>query len=259
MSEPLQGRHAIVTGGSRGIGAAVAAALAGAGARVTVMGRDATRLQAAAAKLPGGRAVPCDVTDAKAVARAFAEAGAADILVNNAGAAESAPFERTDAALWERMLAVNLTGAFHCTRAVLPAMRARQWGRIVNVASTAAHKGYAYVSAYCAAKHGLLGLTRSLALETARDGITVNAVSPDFTDTDLLTDSVQKIAAATGSPAAQARARLLRDMPHGRFVTPDEVAAAVLWFCLPAAAGITGQARIVDGSGSPQPLSPAHP
>jgi len=259
MSEPLQGRHAIVTGGSRGIGAAIARALAAQGARVTLMGRDAARLQAAAAKLPGAQAIPCDVADEASVSGAFMAAGACDILVNNAGAAESAPFERTDSALWERMLAVNLTGAFLCAQQALPAMRAQKWGRIVNIASTAAHKGYAYVSAYCAAKHGLLGLTRALALETQRDGVTVNSVSPCFTETDLLAETVQKIVETTGRTAEKARAQLLRDMPHGRFVTPDEVAAAVLWFCLPAAAGITGQARIVDGSESPQPLSPAHP
>jgi NAD(P)-dependent dehydrogenase (short-subunit alcohol dehydrogenase family) len=259
MSKPLQGRHAIVTGGGRGIGAAIARALAAQGARVTLMGRTAAPLAALARELPGGQAIPCDVTDEAGVAGAFMAAGACDILVNNAGAVESAPFERTDAALWERMLAVNLTGAFLCARQALPAMRAQKWGRIINIASTAAHKGYAYVAAYCAAKHGLLGLTRALALEVARDGVTVNAVSPGFTETDLLAGSVAKIAGTTGRSEEQARAQLLRDMPHGRFVTPEEVAAAAVWFCLPEAAGVTGQARVVDGSPAPQPLISAHP
>ncbi len=258
-SDQLKGRHAIVTGGGGGIGAAIAYALAVRGARVTVMGRTLSSLRFVAGALPGARAIVVDVTNQRSVRSAFAKAGPADVLVNNAGAAESAPFERTSAALWERMLAVNLTGAFHCTAQVLPRMRAAGWGRIINIASTAAHKGYPYVTAYCAAKHGLLGFTRALAIETARTGVTVNAVSPGFTETDLLADAVQKIVAATGRTAEQARAQLLRDMPHGRFVTPVEVAAAVLWFCLPGAGGVTGQARLVDGSPSPQPLMPAHP
>lgn len=252
MSDALQGRHAIVTGGGRGIGAAIARALAAHGARVTIMGRNAGPLAALARELPGGEAVPVDITDEASVAGAFLNLGSADILINNAGAAESAPFERTDAALWERMLAVNLTGAFLCTRQVLPSMRAAKWGRIVNIASTAALKGYPYVTAYCAAKHGLLGLTRALALEVQRDGITVNAVCPGFTETDLLAGSIAEIERVTGRSAEQARAQLLKDTPHGRFATPEEVAAAALAFCLPAAANTTGSAVVVEGGAEPQ-------
>jgi NAD(P)-dependent dehydrogenase (short-subunit alcohol dehydrogenase family) len=181
------------------------------------------------------------VTDEASVARAFAQAGPADILVNNAGTAESAPFERTSAALWQRMLAVNLTGAFHCTQAALPAMRAKKWGRIVNIASTAAHEGAAYVTAYCAAKHGLLGLTRALALEVARDGVTVNAVSPGYTETALLTNSLRKITSTTGRSEAEARKLILRGSGQRRFTKPEEVAAVVVRLCLPRAAGIIGR------------------
>ena len=157
--------------------------------------------------------------------------------------------------MWERMLAVNLTGAFLCSQQALPGMRAAKWGRIVNIASTAAHKGYPYVTAYCAAKHGLLGLTRALALEVKRDGITVNAVSPGFTETDLLADSVAAIQRATGRSADEARAQLLKDTPRGRFATPQEVATAVVQFCLPAAAHRSGEAVIVEGGAAPQVVS----
>jgi NAD(P)-dependent dehydrogenase (short-subunit alcohol dehydrogenase family) len=256
MSDALQGRHAIVTGGGRGIGAAIARTLAAHGARVTLMGRNAAPLAVLARDLPGADAVAVDVTDEASVSGAFLHAGSADILVNTAGAAESVSFDRTDAALWERMLAVNLTGAFLCTRQVLPGMRASKWGRIVNIASTAALRGFPYVTAYCAAKHGLLGLTRALALEVARDGVTVNAVCPGFTETDLLSASITEIQRVTGRSAEEARAQLLKSTPHGRFATPEEVAAAAVAFCLPAAAGTSGQAVVVEGGAPPQPVSP---
>src|SRR5688500_10959118 len=166
----LSGRHAVVTGGGKGIGAAIACALADAGARLTVMGRHRDTLEQSASRCAEGRAVVIDVTNADSVAKAFASIGPVDILVNNAGAAESAPMGRTSEDLWRRMLEVNLTGAFRCTQQVLPGMRERGHGRIVNMGSTASLKGYPYVTAYCAAKHGLLGFTRALALETARDG-----------------------------------------------------------------------------------------
>jgi NAD(P)-dependent dehydrogenase (short-subunit alcohol dehydrogenase family) len=246
MSDALQGRHAIVTGGGRGIGAAIARALRAQGARLTVMGRHLPALDRIAAEI-GAHAVATDITDEASVAGAFLNLGDADILINNAGAAESAPFEATDAALWERMLAVNLSGAFLCTRHVLPAMRAQKWGRIVNIASTAALKGYPYVTAYCAAKHGLLGFTRALALEVKRDGVTVNAICPGFTETDLLAEAIAKIQLTTGRSAADARAQLLQDTPHGKFATPEEVAAAVVQLCLPDAGSTTGQAIVVEG------------
>ena len=159
MSENLHGRHAIVTGGGSGIGEAIARTLSDAGARVTVMGRRLAPLESVASSLAGAQAIAVDVTDSASIKAAFARAGHADILVNNAGHAESAPFERTDLALWNRMLSLNLTGAFLCTHEVLPRMRTTGWGRIVNIASIAAHKGHSYVTAYCAAKHGLLGFT----------------------------------------------------------------------------------------------------
>jgi NAD(P)-dependent dehydrogenase (short-subunit alcohol dehydrogenase family) len=250
-SLPLSQRHAVVTGAGRGIGLAIAAALAGAGARVTLMGRDRARLDAAAAPLDGAAAVAVDVTDEAAVKAAFAAArerfGPIDILVNNAGQAESAPFAKTDLALFERMIAVNLTGTFLCTREALPDMIAKGAGRIVNVASTAGQIGYAYVSAYCAAKHGVVGLTRSLALETAKRGVTVNAVCPGYTETDIVRDAVANIMQKTGKSETEARDALTARNPQGRMVQPAEVADAVLWLASPAAAAITGQAISVSG------------
>lgn len=249
---PLAGRHALVTGAGRGIGAAVARALAHHGAAVTWLGRDRAALEAVAAPFAGqGRVAIADVTDRAALGRSIAAAaeafGPIGILVNNAGTAESAPFARTEPALLDRMLAVNLVGAFHATQAVLPTMLERRWGRIVNVASTAGLKGYAYVTAYCAAKHALVGLTRALAVETAAQGITVNAVCPGYTETDLLAGAVAGIAARTGRSEAEARAVLARTSPLGRFVRPEEVANAVAWLVLPGSEAVTGQAIVVAG------------
>ena len=246
--ETLQGKHAVVTGASRGIGLAIALGLRAQGARITLMARDARALEAAAAALGGDTAwQTVDVTDAESVATAFARAGTVDILVNNAGQAASAPFGRTDAALWQRMLDVNLTGAYHCIQAALPAMLDAGWGRVVNVASTAGLTGYRYVAAYCAAKHGLVGLTRALALEVASRGVTVNAVCPGFTDTDIVADAVANIVRKTGRTADQARAELAAANPQGRLVQPDEVAHAVAWLCMPGAAAMNGQAIAVAG------------
>jgi len=246
--ETLHGKHAVVTGASRGIGLAIARSLAARGARVTLMARDEGALAAAAGDIGGAAAwLPLDVADPASVAAAFARAGAADILVNNAGQAASAPFGRTDDTLWQRMLDVNLTGAYHCIGAALPAMLDVGWGRIVNVASTAGLTGYRYVAAYCAAKHGLIGLTRALALEVAARGITVNAVCPGFTDTDIVRDAVANIVRMTGRSADEARAELASGNPQGRLVHPDEVAHAVAWLCMPDAAALNGQAIAVAG------------
>lgn len=258
MAMALQGRHALVTGGGRGIGAAIARRLLEDGASVTLLGRDCTVLDAAMQALEPlavdgaalGTAV-ADITDADAVAGAFAQAtserGLITLLINNAGQAHSAPFAKTDLALWRRMLDVNLTGTFLCTQAALPAMLEQGWGRIVNVASTAGLIGYGYVSAYCAAKHGVIGLTRALALELAPKGITVNAVCPGYTETDIVRDAVANIVGKTGRTEEQARAELAARNPQRRLVQPDEVADAVAWLCRPSASAITGQAVPVAG------------
>ncbi|RZL65805.1 MAG: SDR family oxidoreductase [Variovorax sp.] len=249
----LSGQHALVTGAARGIGAEIARTLARDGAVLTLLGRDADALQRVAATLDGGGhgVVAADVADPEAVAAAFATArsarGPIDILVNNAGAAESAPFLKTSVALWQRMLSVNLTGSFLCAQAALPDMLARGAGRIVNIASTAGQKGYAYVTAYTAAKHGVIGLTRALALEVARKGITVNAVCPGYTDTDILRDSVANVVGKTGRSEADALAEFSSVNPQKRIVQPAEVADAVRWLCGPAAAAVTGQSISVSG------------
>jgi NAD(P)-dependent dehydrogenase (short-subunit alcohol dehydrogenase family) len=248
----LQGRHALVTGGGRGIGAAIARQLLAAGATVTVLGRRLDAVQALAAEQPERlHAVSADVSDAAQVAAAFASArarfGPLAILINNAGQAGSAPFLKTDAQLWQQMLAVNLTGTFLCTQAALPDMLAGGWGRIVNVASTAGLSGYAYVSAYCAAKHGVIGLTRALALELAKKGVTVNAVCPGYTETDILLESIANVVTKTGRSLEAARAEFAAGNPQGRLVQPEEVADTVRWLCGEAASAITGQSIAVCG------------
>jgi len=250
----LAGLHAVVTGGGSGIGAATAEALAQAGARITLMGRDAQRLHTQRAKLAAFADVDCvtvDVTREASVDTAFAEAiqrfGAVDILVNNAGQAQAAPFLKTDAALWQRLLDVNLTGAFYCTKAVLPGMVEKASGRIVNVASTAGQIGYPYVAAYCAAKHGVIGLTRALALEVATKGITVNAVCPGYTETELLDSALAQVVSKTGRNIDDARAALQSLNPQQRFVRPEEVAQAVVWLASSASASVTGQSISISG------------
>lgn len=250
MSGLPRSPHALVTGGGRGIGREIASTLAQAGATVTVVGRHRASLDDAVAAGAAHFAEVADVADPAEVGAAIAAAIARqpiDILIANAGAAESAPFAKSSALLFKRMIDVNFFGVVHAIQAVLPTMRDRPYGRIVAIASTAGLKGYPYVSAYSAAKHAVVGLVRSLALELANTPITVNAVCPGFTDTALVATSIDNIMKKTGRSRAQAEAELTKRNPQGRLVTPNQVADTVLWLCGRGAGAITGQAIAVAG------------
>jgi NAD(P)-dependent dehydrogenase (short-subunit alcohol dehydrogenase family) len=246
----LAGKTALITGGGRGIGKAIAERLAREGARIIVTGRTEADLEAVAAAA-GGLAIRMDVGD-----RASVDAGLADlrerreridVLVNNAGVAESAPYSRTDDALWDQMMAVNVTGAFRLTRALVPPMVAAGWGRVVSVASNAGIMGYAYSTAYCASKHALIGMTRAIAVEIARTPVTINAVCPGWVATRMVDEAVARIAAKTGRDAADARASLANMSPQRRLVEPAEVAHVVAMLCAEEARSVHGQAIGVDG------------
>jgi NAD(P)-dependent dehydrogenase (short-subunit alcohol dehydrogenase family) len=250
MSGLPRSPHALVTGGGRGIGREIGAALARAGAIVTVVGRHRATLDEAVAAGAAHFVEVADVVDRAAVEAAITAARmrqSIDILIANAGAAESAPFSKSDSALFRRMIDVNFMGVVHAIQAALPGMRERPYGRIIAVASTAGLKGYPYVSAYSAAKHAVVGLVRSLALELASTRVTVNAVCPGFTDTDLVATSIDNIVRKTGRSREQALAELSRHNPQGRLVSPAEVADTVLWLCGEGASAITGQAIAVAG------------
>jgi len=251
MMTPLKGRHALVTGGGRGIGRAIASSLVKAGATVTVVGRSPATLEHAIMHGDAHAAAVADVTNPQAVETAVHDAvaryGPVDVLIANAGAAVSVPFLKSGPEVFRQMLDVNLLGVTNMAHAVLGSMMERGFGRIVAVASTAGLKGYPYVSAYCAAKHAVVGFVRSLALETARAGVTVNAVCPGFTDTDLVAESLEKIMAKTGRSRDEAMAELVKHNPQGRLIQAAEVADAVLWLCGEGARSVTGQAIAVAG------------
>jgi NAD(P)-dependent dehydrogenase (short-subunit alcohol dehydrogenase family) len=251
---PLAERHAVVTGASRGIGSTIAAALVARGARVSLLGRDPTNLNTVATAIGGAsRAAPivADVTDTNSVSAAFKKAretfGPVHILINNAGQAASAKFTDTDEALWNRLMAVNVTGTYLCTRQAVTDMLAVGSGRIVNIASIAGLRGAAYISAYVASKHAVIGLTRSLALEFATRNITVNAVCPGYTDTDIVRDAIANIMRKTGRTEAEALDTLLATNPQRRLITPEEVAHSVVWLCTPGTESITGQSIVIAG------------
>ena len=260
----MTARHALITGAGSGIGAAIARVLAQAGCRLTLCGRSQGKLQAQAetlrAHVPDVAVLiaPMDVADASSVEAAVQQAqarfGPVHILVNNAGQASSQPFAKTDAALWQQMLSVNLTGTYHCIQAVLPGMLEAASaagggtpGRIVNIASTAGLKGYAYVSAYVAAKHGVVGLTKALALELARKGVTVNVICPGYTETEIVREAVHNIMQKTGKSEAEARQALAASNPQQRLVQPHEVAQSVWWLCAEGSDAVNGQAIAIDG------------
>jgi NAD(P)-dependent dehydrogenase (short-subunit alcohol dehydrogenase family) len=250
----LTGRHAFVTGAGRGIGAAISAALVAEGAQVSLLGRDESRLAHMAAELGGSTraaAIAADVTDSAAITEAFNTArrhfGPVHILVNNAGQAASARFTETDEALWNRLLAVNLTGTYLCTRQAVPDMLQLGFGRVINIASTMGMKGGVYVSAYSASKHAVVGLTRSLALEFATRNITVNAVCPGYTDTDMARSAVRNIVSKTGRTEDEAMAAVVATNPQRRLIQPEEVAHAVLWLCRPGTESVTGQSIMIAG------------
>ena len=240
-------RRAVVTGGGRGIGRAVAAALSGAGHRVAVFGRNEALLKDAVGSGAAGEYRVVDVTDAAALVAAFAAVGAIDILVNNAGIAESEPFVKTDTEHFRKVMAVNFDSVVTATRVVLPGMIERKFGRVISVASIAGLKGVGYASAYAASKHAVVGLTRSIALEVARHGVTVNAVCPGYVDTDIVAESVRRVVARTGRTEEEAMAVFVKDNPQGRLITVDEVADAVLWLAGDGASAVNGQAIAVSG------------
>lgn len=253
----LKNKLALVTGGGRGIGRAIALAYAAEGADVVVAARTAAQVETVAQEITNqfpvkALGLACDVSDVSSVEEMFKQAQQSfgrspDILVNNAGIAESAPITKTDDALWQKHLAINLSGSFYCTRAALPSMIDRGWGRIINIASIAGKTGAPYIAAYAASKHGMLGLTRSTALEVAAKGITANAICPGYVDTEMTTRGVENITKKTGKSVDEAMAAIRKMSPQNRLVTSEEVAALALLLASEEGGAINGQAINVDG------------
>lgn len=240
-------KHAVITGGGTGIGAGIARAFDADGIRTTLVGRTQSALEKVCESLSNADCQVLDITDNSAVVGAFRQFDAVDVLVNNAGIAPSMPFAKLDSVTWRDTFAVNVDGAFHCTQAVLPGMLEREFGRVINIASTAAQKGYGYVASYCASKHALLGLTRALAAEYARSPVTFNAVCPGFANTEMLQVSVKNIMEKTGRSEDEARKALYSNNPQQRFIEPEEIGATAVWLASELAASVTGQAISVAG------------
>ncbi len=255
-TRPLMNQHALITGGSRGIGAAISNALAALGANITLVARNKEKLTKQAEYLEnefGATVFHCnaDVTVEKEVEEAFSLAfktmGPIEILINNAGIGKSMPFHKMDLAFWQKTLDLNLTGTFLCTKQVYENMRERGYGRIINISSTVGLRGYPYIAAYTASKHAVIGLTRTLALESVKKGITVNAICPGYTDTDLVAEAIDNIASTSGRDIDNIKTEIENMSPMGRLVTPEEVAESAAWLCLPSSASITGQSIVVSG------------